>query len=98
ARKMFGLAFAAQPPVSRIHNLGRRAAVWTEAVPLMPVDERLCLRNDRGVFARDDLRGRARVTKIAESSERSRVRRAGGFRHVNREYRPIAIEAQKDAG
>src|SRR5579864_5942481 len=38
AWKMFGVAFAAQTPVSRIHNPGRRAAVRAEAVSLMPVD------------------------------------------------------------
>src|SRR5260370_31268068 len=71
ARKMLGVAFAAQPPVASIHNPGRRAAVRAEAVPLMPVDQRLRLRDNRGVLARYYLRCRARITKIAESGERS---------------------------
>ena len=94
---MLGVAFATQSPITGVRHLRRRAAARAEAVPLMPIDQGLRLRDDCGVSDRDHLCRRTCLTEIAESGERSHVRRVPGFRDVKRKYRPVAIETQEDA-
>src|SRR5207244_1526388 len=77
------------------HHLGQRTASRAEAVPLMPIDHRLRLRDDRGVLERDHLRSDTSVAEIAETCKPSDPS-VVGFGNIKREYRSVAIETQKD--
>src|SRR6516162_6091055 len=50
AREMFGLAFRAVAPPASLRRLRRLAAICTEAVARLPVQQRLCLSDRRQVL------------------------------------------------
>src|SRR5690348_4684150 len=62
----------------------------------MPIDQRLRLRDNRGMLHRDHLPRDTGVTEIAETCKRSDLS-VVGLRDVEREYRDVAIETEKNA-
>ncbi len=91
---MFGPAGRTQPTIAAILCRGLRAAIGTETVTAMPVDQGLGLAGDGGVGFGQHKGGSAHVAKFAQF----RQRRIFAVGHRHRETGPILPKAQKDTG
>src|ERR1700693_3614234 len=64
---------------------------------LMPIDQRLGLRDDRGVANRHHRTRNARIAEMSEARERSRFCGVRGFADVQCEEGSLAVETEEDA-
>src|SRR5260370_13512322 len=96
ARKVRGVAFAAQAPITCVHYFRRRAASGAEAMPPMPIDHRLGLTADCRMLDRHARRPPARVAEVSPSSQRSGLRGLVALRIVAPKGASAPHEAQTD--